>query len=300
MRRDRVSRRAGVDGLRTKRWPAAARLLTLALLLGLLGAAAAPAADPRVLVFSRTEGYRHGSIADGIAAIQELGAEAGFQVEATEDPARFTDEGLRGLSVVIFLNTTGDVLDPPQELAFERFVRGGGGFVGVHAATDTEYDWPWYGELVGAYFARHPRVQEASVDVVRREHPSTRHLDTRWTRRDEWYDFRDDPSARVTVLLNLDEGTYEGGGMGPSHPIAWYHEHDGGRAWYTAMGHTAETYREPAFRAHLRGGILWAAGAAPATAMPSATATREATPAASATPTPAARLYLPWLSRRPG
>ena len=215
----------------------------------------------RVLVFTKTAGWRHASIPDGIAAIRELGGAGGFVVDTTESADVFTDAGLAPYAAVVFLNTTEDVLDADSEAAFERYVRGGGGYVGVHAASDTEYEWPFYGDLVGAYFESHPAVQTAAVDVVDREHASTRHLPARWERADEWYTFRAAPQG-VHVLATLDETTYEGGTMG-RHPIAWCHERLGGRAWYTGMGHTAESYADPAFRAHLAGGIRYAAGLAP-------------------------------------
>jgi type 1 glutamine amidotransferase len=227
----------------------------------------APTAAPRqaaapfsVLVFSKTAGFRHDSIPAGIAAIEELGAEHDFTVQATEDATRFTDEGLAGYRVVVFLNTTGDVLDASQQAAFERFIRQGGGFVGVHAASDTEYDWPWYGGLVGTYFDSHPAIQPAILRVADETHLSTSALPAEWSRVDEWYNFRQPPGPEVTVLLRLDEDTYTGGNMGQDHPLSWYHPYDGGRSWYTGMGHTIESYSEPLFRAHLAGGILWAAG----------------------------------------
>jgi hypothetical protein len=213
-----------------------------------------------VLVFSKTAGFRHDSIPAGIAAIEELGAEHDFTVEATEDATRFTDEGLAGYRVVVFLNTTGDVLDAAQQAAFERLIQQGGGFVGVHAASDTEYDWPWYGELVGTYFDSHPAIQPAILHVADKTHLSTSALPADWSRVDEWYNFRQPPGPEVTVLLHLDEETYTGGNMGQDHPLSWYHTYDGGRSWYTGMGHTIESYSEPLFRAHLAGGILWAAG----------------------------------------
>jgi len=220
------------------------------------------AAEFAVLVFSKTAGYRHASIPAGIAAIQILGAQERFRVDASEDASVFTDENLRRYRAVIFLNTTGDVLVSNQEAAFERFIRSGGGFVGVHSATDTEYEWPWYGRLVGAYFQKHPAIQPATLTVVDARHASTRHLPAEWARTDEWYNFRRDPSPEVNVVLRIDEATYSGGTMGASHPMAWYHEYDGGRAWYTALGHTQESYEEPLFLRHLLGGIAWAAGAA--------------------------------------
>ena len=157
----------------------------------------------------------------------------------------------------MFLSSTGDVLDSTQQAAFEGYIRAGGGFVGVHAAADAEYDWAWYGGLVGAYFKSHPAIQQATVHVAETSHLSTRCLPASWTRTDEWYDFRARPSDSVSVLATLDESTYSGGTMGSPHPIAWYHRFDGGRAWYTALGHTTESFSEPAFLDHLAGGILW-------------------------------------------
>ncbi|PXY24440.1 ThuA domain-containing protein [Prauserella flavalba] len=217
-----------------------------------------------VLVFSKTAGFRHDSIPTGIAAIQELGAADGFTVEATEDAAAFTDDNLARFDAVVWLSTTGDVLNDEQQGAFERYVAGGGGYVGVHAASDTEYDWPWYGDLVGAYFDSHPQIQEASIDVEDHEHPSTVDLPGRWTRTDEWYNYRENPRQDVHVLATLDESSYDpgSGAMGDDHPIAWCHENSGGRAWYTGGGHTVESYAEPEFRQHLLGGIRYATGEA--------------------------------------
>jgi len=216
-----------------------------------------------VLVFTKTSGFRHDSIPAGITAIKSLGDQHNFRVDAGEDGTVFSDENLARYQVVIFLNTTGDVLDPGEEAAFERFVRRGGGFVGIHAATDTEYEWPWYGGLVGTYFDSHPAIQPALLKVVDATHVSTKHLPAEWTRTDEWYNFRDDPSPRVQVLIRIDETTYTGGRMGANHPISWSHAYDGGRAWYTAMGHTTESYQDPLFLSHLLGGIRWAASATP-------------------------------------
>ncbi|MFY1636411.1 ThuA domain-containing protein [Solwaraspora sp. WMMB335] len=213
----------------------------------------------QVLVFSRTAGFRHDSIPAGIAAVRDLGAAHGFAVDATEDPAAFTPANLRRYAAVVFLNTTGDVLDDAGQAAFEGYIRDGGGFVGVHAAADTEYDWPFYAELLGAYFAGHPPVQPATVEVLDRAHPATAHLPAEWARTDEWYDYRTRPSD-AKVLATLDTGSYTGGGMAPPHPHAWCRGDVGGRVFYTGGGHTSEAYAEPAFRAHLLGGIRYAAG----------------------------------------
>ncbi len=234
----------------------------------------APSAERfSVLVFSRTAGFRHESIPAGLNALRGLAARHGFAVLETEDPSIFTDEKLAAFAVIVFLSTTGDILDEGQQTALKRYIRGGGGFVGIHAASDTEHEWLWYGTLVGAYFASHPqRIQNAMVLVTDRLHPSTRHLPRRWQRLDEWYNFKDNPRGRVHVLASLDERTYDGGTMGPEHPIAWCHELEGGRAWYTGGGHTNESFSERLFLEHLLGGIVWAAGVAPGDS--SATATR--------------------------
>ncbi|MEO3927485.1 ThuA domain-containing protein [Micromonosporaceae bacterium B7E4] len=230
-----------------------------------------------VLVFSKTAGFRHDSIPAGIAAIRQLGAEHGFTVDATEDGAAFTDANLGKYQAVIWLSTTGDVLNAEQQAAFERYVQAGGGYVGVHAASDTEYDWPWYGELVGAYFASHPANQQATIKVEDHAHESTNDLPAEWSRYDEWYNFRDNPRGDVHVLASLDETSYApgAGAMGHDHPFAWCQDYDGGRAWYTAGGHTQQSYAEPEFLDHLLGGIQTAAGAVEADCSASLTSSFE-------------------------
>jgi type 1 glutamine amidotransferase len=219
------------------------------------------ARQDRILVFSKTAGFRHGSIEPGIAALRNLGATNGFAVDATEQAGQFTTANLSRYKAVVFLSTTGDVLNSDQQAAFMTYIRSGGGFVGVHAAADTEHGWPWFGDLVGAFFASHPAPAQARIRVEKRDHPSTRTLPDPWNRFDEWYDFKRNPRSQgVTVLLSLDESSYSGGQMGSDHPIAWYHEHDGGRAWYTAGGHTDASFSEPAFLEHLLGGIRYASG----------------------------------------
>jgi type 1 glutamine amidotransferase len=218
-----------------------------------------------VLVFSKTAGFRHSSIPAAVQAIRELGARGGIPVDATEDATAFTDTNLRRYSAVVFLLTTGDVLDATQQAAFERYIRRGGGYAGVHSAADTEHDWPWYGRLVGAYFRIHPGIQRATVRVATTRHPSTAGLPRSWVRTDEWYNFARNPRADVRVLATLDESSYSPGpgAMGADHPIAWAHAFEGGRAWYTGGGHTEESYAEPLFRRHLLGGIRYAAGLSP-------------------------------------
>ncbi len=223
---------------------------------------AAVGQDSSVLVFSKTEGFRHASIEDGVAMIEALGSAHGFGVDHTEDASQFTDANLAEYAAVVFLSTTGDVLNADQQEAFERYVESGGGFVGIHAAADTEYNWPWYGDLVGAYFESHPpSLQSATVVVNDRVHPSTEMLPLRWERTDEWYNYQSNPRGDAHVLLTLDESTYSGGTNGHDHPIAWCRPFDEGRSWYTGGGHTSESYGEPHFKEHVLGGILWATGA---------------------------------------
>lgn len=215
-----------------------------------------------VLVFSKTEGFRHESIGAGKVALMDLGKKHKFRVDTTEDAAVFKEKTLKDYNLVVFLNTTGDVLNNAQQLEFNRFIQAGGGFVGIHAATDTEYDWPWYGDLVGAYFESHPNdpnVREGIIQVKDQEHIACQHLPAEWKREDEWYNFKDIRS-HINILLNLDEASYEGGTNGENHPAAWYHEFDGGRSFYTALGHTPETFSDPLFIEHLWGGMQYALG----------------------------------------
>lgn len=222
--------------------------------------------ETRVLVFTKTAGFYHTSIPDGIEAIQKMGDENGFIVETTENADRFTEENLQNYAAVIFLNTTGDVLNNQQEADFERFIQAGGGFVGIHSAADTEYNWGWYGRLVGGYFSdhpgindQHPNVQEGILEIVDGDHPATEFLPERWERTDEWYSYRD-LFGETNVLMTVDEDSYQGGMDMGYHPIAWFHEYDGGRAFYTGLGHTSESYTEELFLTHLQKGVEYAIG----------------------------------------
>lgn len=236
------------------------RKLILSLLYTLVLSLLVQAQDNKLLIFSKTEGYRHASISSGISAIKQLGEENNFTVDATEDASDFTFDHLSNYDAVIFLSTTGNVLNTSQQSAFERYIQFGGGFLGIHAASDTEYDWSWYGELVGAYFDSHPQIQEATIEVADKVHPSTKSLPDRWTRTDEWYNFGSNPRGDVHVLATLDEDSYSGGNMGYDHPISWMHSFDGGRAWYTGGGHTSASFSEEYFLNHILGGILWVVG----------------------------------------
>jgi type 1 glutamine amidotransferase len=213
--------------------------------------------QPRILVFTRTMKYRHRSIPAGVRALDELGR-GRWITEHTEDPSMFTTERLREFRAVVFLSTTGNVLDEAQQDAFRDYVEQGGGFVGVHAASDTEYEWPWFGMLVGAWFRDHTPVIAADVHREDASDGSTRMLPEVWRRTDEWYAFRSNPRPRVGVLLRLDDAQMGASAMGGDHPIAWKHEVGSGRAWYTGMGHTIESFQEPLLLEHLRGGVEWA------------------------------------------
>ena len=215
--------------------------------------------SPKVLIFSKTAGFYHNSIPNGIAAIQKLGKENGFEVDTTANAAMFTEDTLKQYSAVIFLSTTGDVLNHYQEADFRRYIEAGGGYVGIHAAADTEYHWGWYGRLVGGYFVDHPAVQEGTLHVQDANHPATDFLPEEWTRTDEWYSYKN-LNKKVHVLMTLDEGSYKGGTDMGNHPIAWYHEFDGGRAFYTGLGHTKASFTEEPYLKHILGGIEYAIG----------------------------------------
>ncbi|MCH7903115.1 MAG: ThuA domain-containing protein [Armatimonadetes bacterium] len=212
-----------------------------------------------VLVFSKTAGFRHGSIEAGKEMFKKLALEHAWMVWYSEDAAEFTPEKLGKYQVIVFLNTTGDILDESQQKAMEAWYGPGRGFVGIHAAADTEYDWEWYGKLVGAYFKGHPAQQEADVILEDREHPATKHLPAVWHRKDEWYDYRVNPRTNVRVLARVDTSTYEGHSMGDDHPITWCQEYkSGGRSFYTGLGHTDESYTEQAFVEMIGQAVNWA------------------------------------------
>lgn len=213
----------------------------------------------KVLVFSKTKGYRHASIGNGKAAIQELGKNNNFDVDTTENAAAFTTDNLKQYKAVIFLNTTMDVLDAAQETVFQNYIKAGNGFVGIHAAADTEYDWTWYGQLVGAYFKSHPKGLIQAKFVKKEKSKLVKNLPDEWIRTDELYNYKN-ISSKIKVLYTLDETSYTGGENGDYHPIAWYQEFDGGRAFYTGMGHSHECYIDPLFLDHILQGIKYAMG----------------------------------------
>lgn len=248
--------------------------------LGLDAAAAAGSRRAhRVLVYSRTGGYRHASIPLGIATVEQLGSENGFAVEASEDPAVFSDRNLRRFTAVVFLNTTAEVMTPSGRKALRRFVLDGGGWVGIHSAADTEYDWPFYGRLLaGGRFLCHPLEQPGVIVRESAHHISTAHLPKRWQLPiEEFYSFKANPRRRAHVLLGIDESTYRqdpntsylpsqdypdgyapvSGVMG-DHPMCWQHRVGDGLSWYTALGHEVNMYLDQDYRRHILGGILTA------------------------------------------
>jgi type 1 glutamine amidotransferase len=223
----------------------------------------ASAKQKKVLVFSKTAGFRHGeAIATGKDKIQQLGRSNNFDVDATEDADAFTTNNLKQYAAVVFLCTTGDVLNNQQQQAFEQYIKAGGGFVGLHSSADTEYDWPWYGELNGAYFKSHPKQQEAVFNIVDPNNIATAHLPKVWKRFDELYNFKW-IGLGLHILITIDENSYTGGENGENHPMSWYHDFDGGRAFYTALGHDNKSYNDPLYLQHILGGIKYAMGANP-------------------------------------
>ena len=240
--------------------------------LGLAACTTATAADapaaaaqerPRVLLFSHSTGYRHASIEPGVEAIRALGAREGMDVVATEDPDVFAPGALAGYDAIILLSTSTKKDDPssewfqgPRRAALQGFVRGGGGIVGIHAASDSHYNWPWYVDMIGGHFASHPEgTPEGALKVVDRGHPATQGMDATMRRVDEWYYF-DDYDPTTNVLVTLDPASIGQKDVNPN-PVSWAHDYEGGRVFYTAMGHTAETYRDPNFLAHLAAGLKW-------------------------------------------
>ncbi len=222
----------------------------------------------KTLLFTRTNGWHHESINEGVDAIRAMAGRHFFDVDWHEDPARFNDKNLEQYDVVIFLNTTGDILNEDQQKAFEKFIRAGKGFVGIHSASDTEYDWAWYTKLVGRMFHIHPKIQTAKLRVVDPNFPGLERMPAvqLWT--DEWYEFGEEKVAGLKYLLAVDETSFDpkvqwgekvGKGMGAFHPISWYHDYDGGRSFYTALGHLPSKYSDIPFLEHLYGGIYWAA-----------------------------------------
>jgi len=211
------------------------------------------------LVFSKTTGFRHDAIPDGQQVITDIAKQRKWTVEFSEDSSVFEPKNLARFDAIVFLMTTGDILDPDQKTAMQDFVEKGGGFMGIHSATDTEYKWEWYGKLVGAWFSGHPAQQEAKIHIENKKNPTVSFLPDPWVRTDEWYNFKTNPRSQVTVLATVDESTYKGGTMGADHPIIWCHNVGKGRSWYSALGHTHESYKDPLFLRMLAEAMNWVA-----------------------------------------
>lgn len=208
-----------------------------------------------VLVITETKGWVHDSIESGLKLIQNIGNKNNFNVYHSDNSSVITYKNLKEIKTIIFLNTTEEILTDVEQKVMESFIRSGKGFVGVHAAADTEYNWQWYGKLVGAYYRNHPEVMNGKILTI--NHKITNHLDSEWEIEDEWYNF-DYVNYDINILLHLDEDSYIGGEHPDYHPITWYHEYDGGRSFYTGLGHTKEVYEDERFIKLLEKGILYA------------------------------------------
>ncbi|MBK9737031.1 MAG: ThuA domain-containing protein [Saprospiraceae bacterium] len=210
-----------------------------------------------ILVFTKTNGWRHSSIPAGIECIKKMGKNEGWDIKFTEDSLDINDSLLAKTDVLVFLNTTGTILGKKGRSALQNFMANGGGFVGIHSATDTESDWLWYTNLIGGVFKNHPQQQEATVQILDQSFPATSHFGKTWKHFDEWYNFREPIRSNCIVLATLDENSYTGGEMN-NHPILWYQYYEGGRVFYTGMGHTDETYQNEYFTKMINKGIKWA------------------------------------------
>ena len=211
----------------------------------------------KVLVFSLTTSFRHKSINDGIYAITKLATENNFEVDTSESVASFTKENLSKYKTLIFLNPTGsNVFTEQQKQALKEYINNGGGLVGIHAATDFCFEWEWYSKMIGAFFTNHPKVQQAKLVSVNPKNKLMKGLPETWLHTDEWYNFKSF-NKEVKVLLKVDETSYQGGTMSNDHPIAWYHEFEGGRVFYTGLGHTPEAYTNKLFLTQLKNAIKW-------------------------------------------
>lgn len=229
-------------------------LLAIAVLILISSCSSVEVKKDRILIFSETKGFRHSSIEVGKEALTKLCVDNGFKADTTENSSVMTPENLEQYAAIVFLSTTGDIFNEAEQAAFEGYIQNGGGLVGIHSATDTEYEWPWYGKFIGGYFESHPKQQEATIQILDQNHPATQHLSSEWIKFDEWYNYKN-LNPEVTVLANLDETSYEGGKNGENHPIAWYQEYDGGKMFYTGLGHTEESYTDENFLKHVWGGI---------------------------------------------
>ncbi len=251
--------------MRADFWQKYRQHIMVCLILALLSPPLSAGEPLDILVFTRAEGFTHPSIDDGVTMLTNIAQEEGATLDVTDETDAFTATTLAAYDVVVWLSTTGDVLDPPEQAAFEGFIQAGGGYVGIHAAADCEYGWPWYGELLGngAWFNVHPAIQTATLLLESPDHPGAGSFGAVTSFQDEWYNFQANPRSAVEVIMTIDETSYDpgAGAMGEDHPITWAHGFDGGRAFYTALGHRPETYGDARFREQIRGALQWAAGA---------------------------------------
>ena len=236
------------------------KLVGFVILISLASSCSTKENSLRILVFSKTEDFRHiESIETGITTLKKMGEEHNVLVDTTEDASLFNEQKLKNYNAVIFLNVSGAIFNPEQRIAFQRYIEAGGGFMAIHASTDAERDWPWYNELIGAYFNSHPKVQKGIFQVVDKTHPATDSLPEHFELTDEFYNFQQ-VNPDIKVLVKIDETSYQGGNMGENHPMVWYHDYDGGRSFYTEMGHTAESYNSPEVKKIIWGGLYYAMG----------------------------------------
>ncbi|MAL17805.1 MAG: Crp/Fnr family transcriptional regulator [Balneola sp.] len=246
------------------------RKLTLSFLLIAIAVPTMVSAQPqfKALLFTKTAGWHHESINEGVDGIRKLADRHQFQVDWQEQANRISSENLKQYDVIIFLSTTGDILNEEQQKAMEEFIQSGKGFVGIHAASDTEYEWEWYTQLVGRMFEIHPANQTTRVTVLDSSFPGMERMPESYLWTDELYEFGEEKVEGLNYLMTIDESYYEvqpawgdkkTEGMGDFHPVAWYHEFDGGRSFYTAFGHMPQTYSDNMFLEHIYGGIYWAA-----------------------------------------
>ncbi len=216
-------------------------------------------AQQNILVFSKTNGYRHASIADGKNMFSKMAESENWKLTFSEDSLIFNKKDLSKFDVLVFLNTTGDIFGADQKKALQKYIHKGGGFVAIHAATDTEMEWKWYVDMVGGAFKSHPKQQKATINIINDDFKAVKHLSKTWLHFDEWYNFREPVNPNAVVLATVDENTYEGGTMGSYHPVIWYQMYEGGKIFTTTLGHTKESYIDPDFVKMIQEAVIWAA-----------------------------------------
>jgi type 1 glutamine amidotransferase len=217
-------------------------------------------AQTNVLVFSKTNGFRHASIADGQEMFKKLAEENNWKLTFSEDSLMISNKVLSKIDVLVFLSTTGNIFGDDQKKALQKYIHKGGGFVGIHAATDTEMDWKWYVDMVGGAFKSHPKQQNATINIINHDFKAMQHFGKTWLHFDEWYNFRNPINPNAVVLATVDESTYKGGTMGANHPVVWYQNYEGGKIFTTALGHTKESYTNPDFVKMIQEAVVWTGG----------------------------------------